>query len=117
MSIFRQRHVVTKADRPAHRCVHTVLGHAACHDQPFNLSRLEFGCQLSTPLQKFTNVFLSISTAELCKESSKIVTGEPPCEGTGGSFPIVLKIEEALGQGVAIGKVIGLSTLRWTIEK
>jgi len=36
-----------------------------------------------------------------------MLTSELPFEGTGSRFPVVLKIEEALGESVEIGKVIG----------
>ena len=46
-------------------------------------------------------------TAELCDEFPDILTSELPFEGTSSGFPIILKIEEALGKGIEIGKVIG----------
>jgi hypothetical protein len=44
----------------------------------------------------------SILGAESQEEYPKVLTRELPFEGTGSRFPVVLKIEEALGQSVEI---------------
>ena len=41
----------------------------------------------------------------------KILTGELPFEGPSRGLPIVLKVEEALGEGVEIGKIVGRENL------
>jgi len=67
---------------------------------------------LSTPLQKFTNVFLgSARGAQFGEQCRKILTGELPFEGASGGLPVVLKIEEALGDGVEVVKIVGRQDL------
>lgn len=44
---------------------------------------------------------------EFVEQLSKILTRELPLEGPSRSFPVVLKVEEALGEGVEISKIIG----------
>jgi hypothetical protein len=39
---------------------------------------------------------------ELDEECGKVLTGELPLEGTRRGFPVVLKIQEAFGDGVEI---------------
>jgi hypothetical protein len=39
------------------------------------------------------------------------LTGELPFEGMRGGFPIILKIQEAFGDGVEIRKIIGCEDL------
>ena len=68
--------------------------------------------ELSRPLQKFTNVFLgSARGTELDEEPSEILTGELPMEGPRRGFPVILKIQEAFGDGIEIGEIIGCQDL------
>ncbi len=70
----------------------------------------ETACFLSRSLQKFTNVFLGQGSArggELVEELGEIPTGELPFKRPSCGFPIVLKVQEALREGVEIGKVVG----------
>ena len=63
---------------------------------------------LSPPLQKFTNVFLGlVRGTELDEDPGEILTGELPFEGPRSSLPVILKIQEAFGDGVEIGKIVG----------
>ena len=39
------------------------------------------------------------------------MTGELPFEGPRSSFPVILKIQEAFGDGIEIGKIIGYQDL------
>jgi hypothetical protein len=48
---------------------------------------------------------------ELDEEFGEVLTGELPFEGTSGGLPVVLKVQEALGDGVEIGKIIGCEDL------
>ena len=48
-----------------------------------------------------------MGSSKFGEEMREILAGELPFERTRGRFPIVLKIEEALCEGVEISKVIG----------
>ena len=66
--------------------------------------------ELSRSLQKYTNVFFKVRSAwrfEFGEKLGEVLTGELPFEGAGCGFPIVLKVEQALREGVEIGKVVG----------
>lgn len=45
--------------------------------------------------------------AELNEEVVEVVAGKLPFEGLRRSCPVVLKVQEALGDSVEIGKIIG----------
>src|SRR5229473_4569025 len=53
----------------------------------------------------------SARSGELVEELGKILTGELPFKGPSRGFPIVLKVEEALREGVEIGKIVGRENL------
>jgi hypothetical protein len=68
--------------------------------------------QLSTPLQKFTNVFFGLARSRgFGEEFREVLTGEFPFEGTSCSLSLVLKIEKALGDSVEVVEVIGRQDL------
>jgi hypothetical protein len=66
-------------------------------------------CILSTLVQKFTNVFLgflgAVRVANLSQKLRQILASKFPLERFSLVLPIVLKIEEALGDGVEVGEV------------
>ena len=41
----------------------------------------------------------------------KILTGELPFERSSSGFPVILEIEETLGEGVEIGQIVGSKDL------
>jgi hypothetical protein len=47
-----------------------------------------------------------VGGAEFSEEFGEVVTGEFPFEGPCG-LPVILKIQEAFGDGVEIGKIVG----------
>ncbi len=82
---------------------------ALCADR-FAFTAILDAVELSRSLQKFTNVFLGQGSArggELVEELGEIPTGELPFKRPSCGFPIVLKVQEALREGVEIGKVVG----------
>ena len=48
---------------------------------------------------------------EFSEEFGKVVTGEFPFEGPRCGLPVILKIQEAFGDGVEIRKIIGCEDL------
>jgi hypothetical protein len=48
---------------------------------------------------------------ELDEDLGEILTGELPFEGPRSGRPVILKIQEAFGDGVEIGKIIGCQDL------
>jgi hypothetical protein len=44
---------------------------------------------------------------EFSEEFGEVVTGEFPFEGPRCGLPVILKIQEAFGDGVEIGKIVG----------
>jgi hypothetical protein len=65
---------------------------------------------LSTLVQKFTNVFLGFlgaaRVAYLSQNLGEILASKFPLEGFSLVLPVVLKIEEAFGDGVKIREVV-----------
>ncbi len=51
--------------------------------------------------------YFGVRGVELDEECGKVLTGELPLEGTRRGFPIILKIQEAPGDGVEIRKIVG----------
>ncbi len=76
-------------------------------------TRLFYQALLSRSLQKFANVFFWRSAwgAELNEEFVEVLAGELPFEGLSRSRPVVLKVQEALGDSVEVGKIIGRQDL------
>ena len=68
--------------------------------------------KLSTPVQKFTNVFSAFSSSqlfvgrELGEKRGEVSFGELPFEGPGRCFPVVLEVEQAFCQLVQAGEVV-----------
>ena len=66
--------------------------------------------QLSTLVQKFANVFLGFlgaaRVAYLGQKVCKILASKFPLERFSLVLPVVLKIEEAFGDGVEVGEVV-----------
>ena len=52
-----------------------------------------------------------MGSGQLGKEFSEILAGELPFERASRRLPVVLKIEEALGNGIEVGEVIGRQDL------
>jgi hypothetical protein len=69
--------------------------------------------RLSRSLQKFTNVLLEGSSwgAELDEEFVEVLAGELPFEGLSRSCPVVLKVQQPLGDRIEIGKIVGRQDL------
>jgi hypothetical protein len=49
--------------------------------------------------------------AEVDEELVEVLASELPLEGLSGGCPVVLKIQEALGNSIEIGKIIGCQNL------
>jgi hypothetical protein len=55
--------------------------------------------------------------AELDEEFVEVLAGELPFEGLSGGRPIVLNVQEAFGESVKVGKIIGRQDFPSDIEK
>lgn len=80
--------------------------------------------ELSALAHKFVNVFFPLSRCDQhrfpfgkpCHEPCELLGGERPLERRGDLLIAVLEREQAMRDVVEVGEVVGVSTLRCTIE-
>jgi len=65
------------------------------------------GSRLVLHFRSSLTYFGAVGGTEFSEEFGEVVAGEFPFEGTRCCLPVILKIQEAFGDGVEIGKIVG----------